>query len=230
MASSKRVGFFWGENKITLVEFGKNAPLQVASSPLDFKLNALSTGPTFRSNVAEEAQIAAIFKKMLEDNKITGASFYVSLPMKEIILRYFFIPFLNREEIQNAIKFEARKYLPIDIQDLTFVFYTAPFTENATKRLQVIFFAVRKELLEKYERILKQGSVTVSYGEPCMVSLIKVLLFRKEISPTDHLAFLILDKNSGSICFVDQGIPQFIREFPLSSRSPSEETEDPHKT
>ena len=230
MASSKRIGLFWGENKITLVEFGKNTPLQTVSSPLDFKLNALSTGSTLRSNVAEETQIAAIFKRMLQDNKIAEDPFYVSLPMKEIILRSFVIPFLKREEIQNAIKFEARKYLPIDIQDLNFVFYTVPFTENATKRLQVIFFAVRKELLERYERILKQDNVAISYCEPCMVSLIKVLLFRKEISLTDHLAFLILDKNSGSICFVDQGIPQFIREFPLSSRSPSEETEDPGKT
>ena len=140
MASSKRVGFFWGENKITLVEFGKNAPLQVASSPLDFKLNALSTGPTFRSNVAEEAQIAAIFKKMLEDNKITGASFYVSLPMKEIILRSFVIPSVKKEDIQNVIKFEAKKHLPIDIQDLTFVFSATPFTENRIERLQIIFF------------------------------------------------------------------------------------------
>ena len=93
---------------------------------------------------------------MLQDNQITGAPFYVSLPMKEIILRSFVIPFVKREDIQNAIKFEAKKYLPIDIQDLSFVFYTIPFTENKIKRLQVIFFAVRKEVLDRYERIFKQ--------------------------------------------------------------------------
>jgi len=59
-----------------------------------------------------------------------------------------------------------------------------------------------------------------------MVSLTKSLLFRKEIKPTDHLAFLILDKNLGRICFIDQGIPQFIREFPVSSYSHLEEASD----
>ena len=39
MASSKKIGFFWGEEKITVVEFDKNAPLQVVSSPLDSKTN-----------------------------------------------------------------------------------------------------------------------------------------------------------------------------------------------
>ena len=212
--------------KVTLVEFEKNAPLQAVSSAVESKANALSS---FRSNFSEEIQIATIFKKMLQDNRIPTGPFYVSLPMREIILRSFVVPSLKREEIQNAIKFEAKKYLPIDIHDVAFVFYTAPFMENAVKRLQVIFFAVRKALLERYDRIFKPSNYVVSYCEPCMVSLTKVLLFRKEISPSDHFAFLILDKNSGSICFVDRGIPQFIREFPVSSTSPSEEIEDPVK-
>ncbi len=227
MASSKIIGFFWGEEKLTLVEFEKNAPLQVVSSPLGPKINASSS---FSSNLTEELQITTIFQKMLQDNRITGDSFYVSLPMKEIILRSFVIPFVQQEDIQNAIKFEAKKYLPIDIQALTFVFYTIPFTENAIKRLQVIFFAVRKESLDRYERIFKQAKVAVSYCEPCVVSLTKVLLFKKEISPTDHLAFLILDKNLGRICFIDRGIPQFIHEFSIRSNSPLEETKDPIET
>ena len=45
------------------------------------------------------------------------------------------------------------------------------------------------------------------------------LLFKKEITPTDNIAFLILEKNVGRICFIDCGIPQFIREFSLSSQT-----------
>jgi len=223
MASSKRIGFFWGEEKLTLVKFEKNSPLQAVSSPLGPKTN---TSSPFSSNFTEEIQITAIFQKMIQDNQITGGPFYVSLPMKEIILRSFVIPFVKQEDIHNAIKFEARKYLPIDIQDITFVFYKIPFKENKIERLQIIFFAVRKESLARYERIFKQVGLVVSYGEPCMVSLTKVLLFKQEISLTDHLAFLILDKNLGHICFINQGIPQFVREFSISSHSPSEETKD----
>lgn len=227
MAFSKQIGFFWGEEKVTLVEFKKNAPLRVISSPLDPKINISSP---LSSNFTEDLQITAVLKKMLQDNQMTEGPFYVSLPAKEIILRSFVIPFVKPEEMKNAVKFEAKKYLPIDMQGLTFVFHAIPFTENKIKRLQIIFFAVRKELLEKYERIFSQVSAVISYGEPCMVSLTKVLLFKKEISPSDHLAFLILDKNSGRICFINQGIPQFIREFPISLIPPSEDTEDFRET
>jgi Tfp pilus assembly PilM family ATPase len=220
MASSKRIGFFWGEEKVTLVVFEKNAPLQAVSSPLGSKVNTLSP---FRSNFSEEIQITAIFQKMLQDHQITVAPFYVSLPVKEIILRSFTIPFVKQEDIQNAIKFEAKKYLPIDVQDLNFVFYTIPYTENKVKRLQIILFAVRKESLARYERIFQQANVKISYGEPCMVSLAKVLLFKKEISLSDHLAFLILDGNLGRICFINRGIPQFIREFSIGSNASLDE-------
>ena len=217
MASSKRIGFFWGEERVTIVEFEKNAPLQVVVSPLGSKTN---TSSPFSSNLTEEIQITVILKKMLQDNHITGGTFCVSLPMKEIILRSFVIPYVKPDDIQNAIKFEAKKYMPFDIQDLSFVYYTIPFAENQTKRIQVIFFAARKEVLARYERIFKQVNMVVSYCEPYIVSLTKALLFRKEINPADHLAFLILDKNIGRICFIDKGIPQFIREFPISP-SPS---------
>ena len=77
MVSSKRIGFFWGEEKVTLVEFEKNAPLQVVSSPIELQID---TSSTFSSNFTEEIQITAIFQKMLRDNRITGCPFYVSLP------------------------------------------------------------------------------------------------------------------------------------------------------
>ena len=227
MVSSKRIGFFWGEEKVTLVEFEKNAPLQVVSSPLDSKTD---TSSPFSSDFAEEVQITAIFQKMLQDNQITGGPFYVSLPLKEIILRSFVIPFVKKEDIQNVIKFEVKKHLPIDIQDLTFVFSATPFTENRIERLQIIFFAVRKESLAWYERILKQFNAVISYCEPCVVSLIKVLLFKKEINLTDHFAFLILDKNLGRICFIDRGIPQFVREFSIRSNPPSGKAQDSIET
>ena len=223
MASLKKIGFFWGEDKITIVEFDKNVPLQVVSASLGSKSGSSSP---FSSSLTEEIQTTAVLQKMLQDNHISGGSFHVSLPMKEIILRSFIIPFVKQEEIQNVIKFEAKKYIPFDIQDLSFVFYAIPFLEDGNKRLQVIFFAARKEVLARYDRVLKLVNSKVSYCEPYMVSLSKALLFKKEIKPTDHLAFLILDKNLGRICFIDKGIPQFIREFPISSSSESEEVVD----
>jgi len=223
MASSKRIGFFLGEEKITVVECDKNTPLQVDSSSMTSKTSALSP---FSSNLTEEIQITAILQKMLQDHRITGGSFYVSLPLKEIILRSFIIPFVQKEDIQNVIKFEAKKYMPFDIQDLTFVFHTIPFAEGQKKRLQVIFFAVRKEVSARYERIFKQVNAEVSLCEPYMVSLAKALLFKKEIKATDHIAFLILDKNLGRICFIDKGIPQFIREFSVSSPNQSEDSNE----
>jgi hypothetical protein len=213
-ASSKRIGFFWGDEKITLVEFDKNSPLQAISASLGSKPG---TSSPFSSNLTEEIQITAVLKKILDDHQIKGGTFYVSLPMKEIILRSFAIPFVKSDNIQNAIKFEAKKYIPFDIQDLSYVFHTIPFMEGQNKRLQVIFFAARKEVLARYERIFQQVNAVVSYSEPYIVSLSKSLLYRKEIKPNDHVAFLILDKNLGRICFINKGIPQFIREFPVSS-------------
>jgi len=227
MASFKRIGFYWGEEKLTLVEFEKNSPRRIVSLPINSKAAIASP---FSSNLTEEIQITAIFQQMLQENKIQETSFYVSMPMKEIILRSFVIPFVKLEDVPNTIKFEVKKYLPIDIQGLKYVYYTIPFMENQIKRLQIVFFAVRIETMDRYERIFKQANVAVTYCEPCVVSLVKVLLFKKEIALTDQTAFLILNKNLGRICFIDRAIPQFIRDFPVGAQSLTEDARDPVET
>jgi len=221
--SLKKFGFFWGDDKVTLVEFEKNSPVQIIHSPLGSKIN---TSLPFSSNLTEEIQVTALIKKILQDNGITGGNFCISLPMKEIILRSFIIPFVKQDDVPNAIKFEAPKYVPFDIKDLSYVFHTIPMTDGKDKRLQVILFAVRKDALARYERIFKQVSIEVSHSEPYIVSLTKALLFRKEIKASEHFAFLTLDKNLGRICFIDKGIPQFIREFTVSSPSQLEQADD----
>ncbi len=217
MAASKRIGFLWSQEKLTLVEYQKNTPLVVHSSALSTKANFDSP---FSSNLTEDIQITALLLKMLQDNMIKSRSFYVSLPVNEIILRSFVIPYIKPSEASNAVRFEAKKYLPIDIQDLSFTYYSVPFTENKIKRLQIIFFAVRKELLERHQHIFKQVGAEVSCYEPSMVSLSKVLLSRKDIEPNENFAFLTLEKDLGRICFIDQGVPQFIREFSIGAVSP----------
>jgi hypothetical protein len=223
MATLKKVGFFWGEDKFTLVELDKNAPAQVIFSPFGPKTDVTSA---LSSNLSDEVQMAVILKKTVEDNQIGSSLFHVSLPMKEIILRSFSIPYVKRSDVSNAIKFESKRYIPFEINDLSYVFHLVPFEDNRNKRYQVIFYAVRKEVLARYERIFKQINLELTYVEPCIVSLAKSLIFRKEITPDSHYAFLILDKTSGRICFIDNGIPQFIREFPIGPLSKLEDSDE----
>lgn len=218
MPSSKKIGFFCGEEKLTIVDLEKNTPVQVVSALMGSKVDSNSP---FSSNLTEEIQITALLQKILQDYRIKNGSFCVSLPMKDIILRSFIIPWVKPGELPNVIKFEAKKYMPFDIQDVFFVFHSIPFTENQMRHIQIIFFAVRKETLYRYERIFQQLKMNAVICDPCPVSLVKALLYKKEIKVTDHLAFLFLDKNLGYICFIDQGIPQFIREFQINTPEPS---------
>ena len=223
MASSKKMGFFCGEEKLTVVELDKNTSVQVISASRGPKSDANSP---FSSNLSGEIQITALLQKILQDYRIKDGDFYVSLPMKDVILRSFIIPSVNQGELPNVIKFEAKKYVPFDMQEVSFVYHTIPFVDNQVRRIQVIFFAVRKEVLARYERIFQQAKVKVLSCDPCQVSLAKALLYKKEIKPTDHLAFLYLDKNSGYICFIDEGIPQFIREFQINALGGSGQVDD----
>ena len=94
MPSSKKIGFFCGEEKLTLVELEKNTPVQVVSALMGSKVDSNSP---FSSSLTEEIQITALLQKILQDYRIQGGDFCVSLPMKDIILRSFIIPAVKSE-------------------------------------------------------------------------------------------------------------------------------------
>ncbi len=201
----------------------KNTPVEAISALMDSRIDP---GSPFSPGLTEEIQMTASFQKILQDHRFKDGDFCVSLPIKDILLRSFVIPWVAPGEFQNVIKFESKKYIPLDIKDVSFVFHAVSFTENQIKRIQVIFFAVQKEVLARYERVFQKGNVNVFFCEPCSVSLAKALLYKKEIKPTDHLAFLYLDQNSGYICFIDKGIPQFVHEFIINAPGTLESVKD----
>jgi len=226
MANTKKISLFWEEKQITLLEVDRNQPVQ--SHVID--LNAIYSEAAFSAGLTEEIQTVALIQKTLRELRIEAADTSLALCNRDVILRSFVIPALKTNEIQTAVQFEAKKYIPFDINELRYTFHSIPFTENKTKRLRVTLYAVRKETLDKYERIIKQTGLNLLTCEPAAVGLCRTMLYQKDITLDARVAILDINDQNGCIYFIDRGIAVFIREFQLSVATvnvldPAEEAE-----
>ncbi len=213
MASSKKVGFFWGEDKITVIETEKNTLLQIFSIT---RPGATGESP-FSTDFSEDIQTVAVLQKALRDQHIQVTEAHVSFPIKDVILRSFVVPLVKPNELQQVVDFELKKYVPFDPKELVYVFHPLHFVDNKVKKIKIFLFAIRKDTLDRYERIFRQVGLTITLGEPAAMSLIKGLVFKKEIHPQDRIAFLHVENSWGRIYFMEGGVPQFIREFQLEA-------------
>ena len=211
MSYSSRIGIFLGDDKITVVELDQNKPRKIASTLL-----SPSTDSPFRSDLTEEIQTIALMQKLLRENKINPAPACISIPLQELLLRSFVIPWMPPHELDNVVYYEAKKYVPFDLKDLDFVYQSVAFTENKQRRWRIIFYAVPKLTVEKYDRILKQIGCKPFVYEPSPVSLAKELIIRNDLRLNQQMFVVHVRGHKGQIIFYEKGISYFAREFSLS--------------
>ncbi len=209
LLDKKQLGIYWGQNTFCFVEAKGNDIGTVAIVPLNANLDVDSSQP-----IPEELKFTAVIQKTIREQKITAAKVNLSLPDKEIIFRSFVIPWMQPNEVKNVVDFEATKYIPIKLEDLSYTYHPVLITEKNQKNFRILFVAARKENLEKYTNAIAQTGLQIDHVEPASVSLCRFLLKQGHISHNQSTGILVLDSN-GKIVIVDQDVVQFVREFQL---------------
>ncbi|MFA5060225.1 MAG: pilus assembly protein PilM [Candidatus Omnitrophota bacterium] len=213
MANKKQVCIFFGPNSLCFVETQKKAITNFFDVPHNLLDNTQNTA------LPNDIKLTAIIQKSLRDRKIDTSEVYISLANQDIILRSFFIPWMAASEVKGVIDFEARRYIPFKLEDIAYTYHSAPIIEKKSKRLRILFVGIKKDVLDRYCSVLEQAGLKTLLIEPASLSLLRLLSLKKQVNPNQKTAIVQMNKAEGTIIIVDHGIPQFVRDFRLSSGS-----------
>ncbi len=110
------LGIYFGPKLINIVETKGRKPVRDIEVPQ----TTISAGELEEKVPADvkTIEIIALFKDELRRNKIDARESTICLSGKDLIIRTFEIPVLPREELQSAINFEVKKYIPFKVEDL----------------------------------------------------------------------------------------------------------------
>ena len=213
MADKKDIGVFWDVQNLRFVETLGTAPTQTFSIPYTPAQGGMAqSGGAF---VPAEMQLISNIQSAFQERDIGISSIKLSLPPKDIIFRSFVIPWMHPNEIKGVVEFEASKYIPFALEELSFSYHSIQYTHDNTRRIRIIFVAIKKDTLETYSQIFEEANLFVERVEPAPLSIIRVLLFKQIITVEDTFALIEHGEQTGKIVIVDKAVPQFVREFQL---------------
>lgn len=212
MAENRQLGVFWGKDILYFVETVGDNPNRILSVPFTEEAKGSIEGGAL-SPVGME--IVSLIQNALRQHKVSCSAVNLSLAPKDIIFRSFTIPWMQPSEIKSVIDFEASKYVPFALEELSYSFYPIPFAEGPSRRIRVIFVAIKKMVLENYIKILEQAALAVRVIEPATISLIRALIFKNFMAKDQTVALIEKGDEVGDIIVVDHQLPQFVREFQL---------------
>lgn len=125
----KRLGIDIGSDSIKLVE-------------LDDKKGRLEIIKCAMARIANGDKKSAL-RELLSQARLTMKHVNVSLSGTSVIVRYIEMPVMKKEELKSAIKFEAEKYIPFNINEFTID--CAMLDRAASGSQRVLLVAAKKQ-------------------------------------------------------------------------------------
>ncbi|MCK9595171.1 MAG: pilus assembly protein PilM [Candidatus Omnitrophica bacterium] len=169
--------------------------------------------------VPDGVRMATVIKEELSKNQIAVKEANIVLLGRDLIVRTFHMPVLPQNELYNAVRFEAKKYIPFKVEDLVSDFQTQ-FDKSNHKNF-ILFVGIKKESLDKYLSVFTQLGIKVNSIEYAGYSILRLLKLAKlresgivavvnaDLAAEDEVNFIVLEN----------GFPLFSRDIILGGES-----------
>lgn len=170
------------KERLKLENYGLASPF-LGNNAKDFKTSALP-----------EKELADLIKLVLKEAQIKTQQAVISLPIFSSFSVLIDLPPLSEKELAAAIPFEARKYIPVPIDEVALDWLII-------EKNQVLVVAVPNEIINKYAQVAKLANLNVLNFEQEAFSLSRVLI------GNDPKTYLLIDIGSrgSSVIIVSNG-------------------------
>jgi len=201
------LGIYFGPQVVSVVESKGKSPgkyFHLAQPVLSLE-----------EKVPAHIKLAAMIKEAMTQNGIEPAEAIVSISGKDLIVRTFEMPILPAQELNSAVNFEAKKYIPFKVEELFSDFEYK--LDKTVQKTRVLFVGIKKEALNNYLEVLRQLGVrprSVEYSAFSILRLLKLANIREK----DIIAVVNIDllkEDEANFVVLEGGFPLFSRDISL---------------
>ena len=172
-----------------------------------------------KGEIKKPKKLAIIIRQALEEvngKKIKTKYVTLSLPEGKSFLDVFKIPILEKEEIEETIKFEIENYIPLEIEQVYFDFEKIKTKDNQKRYQEVLVAATPKKIVDPYLETLKQAGLRPLALEIESLSTVRALI--KKNAELDPLLIVNIGEDKTSfIIFFGRSL-RFTSTIPISSQ------------
>ena len=146
-----------------------------------------------------DSDLASLMKDVLTESNITAKDVVFSIPAASSFVIKVTLPKITAKEVESAIPFEARKYIPIPISEVILDWEVMPLNEH--NETEVLLVALPRAIVEKYKRVAGMVGLNVRALEVETFSMVRSLIGH---DPTPQV-IINLGYHSTTLAIVDHG-------------------------
>jgi type IV pilus assembly protein PilM len=210
--SSKTLGLDIGSHSVKWVQLEKKG---VAAYRL-LSVGAFEIAPE-GINVAEDPRkvIISAIRKAIQGINLKRTAIVTAIGGVSTAIRQIELPLMTEKELASAIKWEARNYIPFDINDVE-LDYQIINTSKASNKLDIILVSIIKDFVRYHLELLREIPMDPEIVDVNPLALVNAVLFNEEIERDEFVVLMdIGDKNTTLSVYSEEG-QYFVRNIMIS--------------
>lgn len=160
-------------------------------------------------------EIATAIKAIMEEAEIKTKQVIFSIPDFATFFTNFELPPMTKEELPQAVKYEARQHIPLPLAEVTLdwqIIESRPLDEKKIS-FKILLAAVPNEVINQYQEIARISQLELIALEAEVFSLIRSLVRENEKRP---MAILDIGSQSTTCSIVAQKVLKMSHSFNIS--------------
>lgn len=213
------LGIDFGSSTIKLVELRKRQERASLVTYGELALGPYGGVEVGRASRVVEAKAKEAIEDLLRESSAKSRQAFVGIPARSSFITVVEMPLMSEKELADAIKFEARRYIPVPISEVVVDWWIIPDTFDLNsgsdedeglgkkkKTMSVLLVAIHNETIEKYKSFMSSAGIKISGFEIEIFSASRALL-GNDLSP-----ILLLDIGASAVkmTVVDYGIVRMV--------------------
>jgi type IV pilus assembly protein PilM len=189
------VGIDIGSSAIKVVEIKKKGSKVILQTYGSVSLGPYANLEVDRGTNLPTEEIIEPLKEVLKQSGVTTNSAALSIPMQSSLVFTVELPAqIKEEELPNVIPTEARKYIPVPINEVSIDYFLLPKKEKSFEeennpelsvtsknKTEVLVVAIQNSAIEKYRSLVSESKLSTSFFEIEIFSSIRAN-FEHELS------------------------------------------------
>lgn len=183
------VGIDLGSSSIKAVQLRKEKEKAILENYGELSLSHYGNVSIGQAVRLTDEKIVEAISDLKKEAKITAEKAVISIPLKYSFVTTINLPLMSEAEIEKAIPFEIKRYVPAPLSEIIFDWQilSSPETNildndmnsEKVRSANVLVVAIYKDFVEKYKNIIKASGFEVGGFEIEVFSMARSVLFKE---------------------------------------------------
>lgn len=163
--------------------------------------------------------IAKAISRALETSNIKEKRVVISVAGQSVVVRQVLFPKMSEDELKSAIRYEAEKHIPFNINE---VYLDAQIIDEKAEnnKMKVLIVAGKKELIEEHLAYLNEVGLEAEAIDCDSIAVTNAFIFNNAGLGRDKtFAIVNIGASMTNVCILKDEMLNFVRDIPIGAQS-----------